>query len=305
MTATTTAPIEDRRNLGIGLLIFAQLFFATLDTSAKWLAVSDLPTFEIVFVRYAVPFVILLVVLLPTRGLSIFHTRNLKLEILRGLCLAGVTAALFFAMKFLPLTVTGALLFTMPLIVSALSVPLLGETVGWRRWIAIVVGFIGILVIVRPGTAAFHWASLVCLAGATSAAFYSILTRKLAGVDPVSTQTVYASLVSMVCVVPFAFDGWVWPSDLPTWIAFFLVGIAGLCAHQLMTIAHRYATPTVLAPFSYLELIYLAFASWLVFNQPPDLWFYAGAPIIILSGLYIFLREQKLQKQTSLVPAEN
>lgn len=287
-----TAPIEDRRTFGISLLIVAQLFFAALDTSAKWLSVAGIPVFEVVFVRYAVPVVILLVVLLPTRGLSLFRTGNLRLEILRGLCLAGVTAALFYAMKFLPLTVTGALLFTMPLIVCALSVPLLGETVGWRRWVAIIVGFAGILIIVRPGTEAFHPASLLCLLGALLAAFYSILTRKLAGVDPASTQTVYAAAVSVICVTPFAFDGWVWPTNPPTWIAFFLAGVAGLLAHQFMTVAHRFAPPSTLAPFSYLELLYLAVASWIIFAEPPDIWFYAGAPLIIGSGLYIWLRER-------------
>lgn len=290
---STIAPIEDRRTLGIGLLVFAQVFFAALDTSAKWLSVAGIPVFEVVFVRYLVPVVLLVAFLAPKRGLSLFRTRNLKLEVLRGLCLAGVTVALFFSMKFVPLTVTGAALFTMPLMVCALSVPLLGETVGWRRWSAIGVGFAGILIIIQPGTEAFHPASLVALAGALLAAFYSILTRKLAGVDPASTQTVYASIVSILCVVPFAFDGWVWPSDTPTWFAFGLIGVAGLAAHQLMTIAHRFAPPSTLAPFSYLELLYLAFASWIVFNEPPTVWFYAGAPLIIGSGLYIWMRERR------------
>lgn len=302
MTTTLTAPIEDRRTLGIGLIFVSQLFFSVLDTSAKWLAVSGLPTFEIVFVRYAVPLLVLMAVLLPTRGLGLFRTRNLKLQILRGLTLTGVTATMFFGMKFLPLTVTGSLLFTMPLIVTALSVPLLGESVGWRRWLAILAGFVGILIIVQPGTDAFHPASLVVLAGATSAALYSILTRKLAGVDPASTQTAYGSLVSIVCVAPFAFDGWVWPADTPTWIAFFLVGFAGLAAHQILTIAHRFATPSTLAPFAYFELIYLALASWIIFAQPPDIWLYIGSPIIIGSGLYIWMRERSALKEPT-VPA--
>jgi drug/metabolite transporter (DMT)-like permease len=305
MTATSPSLIEDRRTLGIGLLIFAQIFFAILDTSAKWLSVAGIPVFQVVFVRYAVPVVVLAVILLPSRGLSLFRTGNLKLELLRGLCLAGVTAALFYAMKFLPLTVTGSLLFTMPLMVTALSVPLLGETVGWRRWLAIGAGFIGILIIIRPGTEAFHPASLLCLIAALCAAFYSILTRKLAGIDPASTQTMYAAVVSVACVTPFAFDGWVWPVDPPTWIAFFLIGLAGLAAHQLMTVAHRFAPPSTLAPFSYLELIYLAIASWIVFNQPPDAWFYAGAPLIIASGLYIWLRERALHREPSLAPVED
>lgn len=303
--SSTPPLIQDRRNLGIGLLVFAQLFFAALDTSAKWLSVAGIPVFEVVFVRYAVPVVLLLAFLLPTRGLSLFRTGNLKLEVLRGLCLAGVTVALFYAMKFLPLTVTGALLFTMPLFVCALSIPLLGETVGWRRWAAICVGFAGTLIIVRPATEAFHPASLICLGGAVCAAFYSILTRKLAGIDPASTQTVYAAAISVACVAPFAFDGWTWPSDPPTWIAFFLAGVAGLAAHQLMTVAHRFASPTVLSPFSYIELIYLAFASWIVFNQPPDIWFYAGAPLIIASGLYIWLRERTTRREPSPAPVED
>jgi drug/metabolite transporter (DMT)-like permease len=306
MTATTAAPIEDRRSLGIGLVIFAQLFFAVLDTSAKWLAVAGLPTFQIVFVRYSVPVVILLILLLPTRGLSLFRTGNLKFELLRGLCLAGVTAAMFFGLKYLPLTVTGAILFTMPLIVGVLAGPLLGEAVGWRRWIAIVIGFLGILIVVRPGTEAFHPAAIVCLGGATCAAIYSILTRKLAGVDPASTQTIYASLVSMACAAPFAFSGWVWPQDLPTWIAFFIAGIARLCAHQLVTIAHRFASPSVLSPFAYVELIYLAIASWIVFSQPPDVWFYIGAPVIIGSGLFIWMRERTIRGEaTAPLPAED
>ena len=301
----SVAPQEDRRTLGIGLLAFAQVFFAVLDTSAKWLTVANIPVFEVVFVRYAVPVILLTAILLPSRGWNLFRTANLKLELLRGLCLAGVTVALFFSMKFLPLTVTGALLFTMPLMVCALSVPLLGETVGWRRWAAIAVGFMGILIIVRPGTEAFHPASLLCLVGALCAAFYSILTRKLAGVDPASTQTIYAAAISVACVAPFAFDGWVWPTDPPTWTALLLVGVAGLFAHQLLTVAHRFAPPSTLAPFSYLELIYLAIASWIVFAEPPDAWFYAGAPLIIASGLYIWLRERALHRETSLAAVED
>jgi drug/metabolite transporter (DMT)-like permease len=236
---------------------------------------------------------------------ALFRTGNWKLELARGLCLLGVTAGNFIAMKFLPLTVTGALIFTMPLMVCALSVPLLGEHVGWRRWLAIVVGFIGILIIVRPGTEAFHPASLLCLAGALCAALYSIITRKLAGVDSPATQQVYSGLIALVCVTPLAFNDWVWPSNGPTWFAFFAAGIFGMAAHQLNSIALRYAPPSVLAPFSYTELILLAFASWLIFNEPPDLWFYLGAPIIILSGLYIWLRERKVGQEAVLAAVED
>ncbi|HQZ12508.1 MAG TPA: DMT family transporter [Devosia sp.] len=304
MTATTPAAVEDRRNFGIGLLVFSTLFFATLDTCAKWLALAGLPAFQIVFVRYAVHLALIVALFLPVRGFKLFRTGDWKLEVVRGLCMAGITLANFYALQYLPLTVTGALLFTMPLMVCLLAAPMLGEKVGWRRATAAGVGFIGVLIIVRPGTEAFHPAAILCLFGAFSGALYAIFTRKLAGVDSAATQTTYAGLVAVIAITPFAFDGWVWPSDVPTWIAFVAIGIAGVLAQQLHAIAHRHASPTVLAPFSYLQLLGLAASSWFIFGQPPDVWFYVGAPIIILSGFYIFLREQKLRRQPSLAPVE-
>ena len=286
---STIAPVEERRNFGIGILLFSQLFFATLDTSAKYLAFIGLPLGEIVFVRYAIHVVLAIALFLPLQS-NLFVTRNWPLQLLRGLCLLGVTGANFLAMRFLPLTVTGALMFTMPLMVTALSGPFLGEKIGWRRWAAVGAGFIGILIIVRPGTEAFHPASLICLAGALSAAFYSIITRKLAGVDSAATQQVYSGLIALTCIAPFAFIA---------------IGVTGMIAHQLNTIAHRYAPPSALAPFSYTELLLLALASWLIFAEPPDIWFYVGAPIIIGSGVYIWFRERQLHRPVTVAPVED
>lgn len=302
--SSTIAPIEERRNLGIGILLVAQIFFATLDTSAKYLSVIGLPLTQIVFVRYGIHVALAIALFLPLQR-TLFVTNNWQLQLLRGLCLLGVTAANFLAMRFLPLTVTGALMFTMPLMVTALSGPLLGETIGWRRWAAVAAGFVGILIIVRPGTETFHPASLIALAGALSAAFYSIITRKLAGVDSAATQQVYSGLIALVCITPFAFNGWVWPSTGPGWFAFFAIGVAGMIAHQLNTIAHRFAPPSALAPFSYTDLLLLALASWLIFSEPPDAWFFLGAPIIIGSGIYIWFRERQLQRQTAVTPVED
>lgn len=294
--ASSSPPLEDRRSFGIGILLFAQLFFAALDSSAKWMAVSGIATPEIIFIRYGVHVALGIALFLPVTGLKLFHTNAWRLELLRGLCLLGTTFANFFAMQFLPLTVTGALLFTMPLMVTMLSVLMLGETVGTRRWIAVGVGFIGVLVIVRPGSEAFHPASILALLGALCAALYSIFTRKLAGIDAAVTQQIYAGVISLVCITPFAFHDWTWPSDAPTWAAFCLAGVFGFLAHQLNSIALRHASPSVLAPFTYSELLLLALASWLVFNEPPDIWFALGAPIIVASGVYIWLRERAAHK---------
>lgn len=294
--ARPVAAIEHNANRAILILVLAQSVLIFLDVSAKWLSITGMPTGEIMFARYGLHVALLLVFVLPMRGWSLFASGNWKLEVARGLCLLGSTAGNFLSMRYLPLTVTGALLFTSPLMVCALSGPLLGEHVGWRRWVAIGVGFIGILIIIRPGTEAFHPAALLSLMAAFFAALFSIVTRKLAGVDGTMTQQIYAGGIALLMVTPFAFSGWVWPSEPMSWVAFFTLGTAGVLGHMLISVAHRYATPATLAPFNYLQLLYLALASWVVFNQPPDNWFFLGATIIIASGLYIWLRERSLHK---------
>ena len=303
---TAIAPKEDRRSVGIAILLFSQIFFTTLDTSAKYLSEFGLPTSEIVFVRYGVHVAMVMAVFLPQIGLGLFRTRNWKLELARGLCLLGITLGNFLSMKFLPLAVTGALMFTMPIMVVALSVPLLKEKVGLKQWVAVGVGFIGILIIIRPGTDAFHPASLLCIGGAFAAALYTIITRKLAGVDSAATQQVYSGLIALVAVTPFAFNGWVWPSTGPSWFAFLVIGVVGMLAHQMNSIALRFAPPSVLAPFSYTELLLLALASWLIFRQPPDRLFYVGAPLIVGSGLFIWLGErQSAPRVAAVTPVED
>ena len=295
------APVEERHNTGIGILLLSQLVLIFLETSAKWMSTQGIPTGEIVFIRYAVHVGLILAIVWPLRGKSLFRTASWKLEVMRGVCLLLTTAGNFLAMRYLPLTVTGALIFTSPLMVCALSGPMLGETIGWRRWLAITVGFIGILIIVRPGTEAFQPASLLGLGAAFFVALFSILTRKLAGVDSAMTQQFYAGAIALVMVTPFAFTGWVWPSNGITWLAFFGAGTVGMLGHILLSVAHRFAPPSTLAPFNYLTLLYLAIVSWLIFNEPPEPWFYPGAGIIIASGLYIWLRERTLNKARTSV----
>jgi drug/metabolite transporter (DMT)-like permease len=298
---SAVSPIESRANLGILLVLASQLVLLLLDISAKWLSIEGMPTSEIVFVRYGMHVALLLLLFLPVTGLRLFVSNNWKLELLRGVCLLGTTGLNFLAMRYLPLTVTSALMFTSPLMVCALSGPLLGDSVGWRRWLAICVGFAGILIIVRPGSEAFQPAALLSLGCAVFLALFSILTRKLAGVDTAQTQQFYAGATPIVLLLPVAFNDWVWPSMPISWIFFIIMGAAGLAGHFLNSVAHRFATPATLAPFSYLSLIYLALASWLIFNQPPDEWFILGVVIIVLSGLYIWRRERKLAKAGTAV----
>lgn len=294
--ARLIAPIEERRLLGIGFVLIGYLCFTVIDSCAKWLSGHGMPTTEVVFIRYAGQLLLVSALFLPSRGTGLVRTRSWKLEVARGLCLLASTVFNFFAITFLPLTVTASIAFTMPLMLCALSIPLLGETVGWRRWLAILVGFAGVLIIVQPGSAAFHPAVILSLVGALFTALYMLLTRKLAGVDSTTTQQFYAALVATLCIAPFAFGDWIWPADTAGWFAFTMIGVAALIGHQFLTTAHRFAPASALAPFGYFQIIFMTASSWLIFNQPPDFWVFIGAPIVIGSGLYIWLRERRLHK---------
>lgn len=299
--ATRIAPVEERRTYGIGIILLSQFFFVMIDPSAKWLEGAGLPLGEILWVRYLVHFVLAVAIFVPSQGWRMFTTRAPWLEFSRGGALYASSITNFLAVKFLPVTMTSSILNTTPLLVCILSIPLLGEQVGWRRWTAILVGFTGVLIIIRPGTAEFSPAVFLSLAGALLGAFYNILMRKLAGVDSAATQQVYACLLALACTTPFAFQGWVWPHDAVTWFVFGLIGVGGLLGHQLVAVAARFAPASVLAPFSYLQIIYASIVSWLVFGQPPTFWIFVGAGIIIASGLYLVLRERQLGKPVQVV----
>jgi drug/metabolite transporter (DMT)-like permease len=294
--SSTPLPRTERPLLGIGFVLIAFVLFTVLDASAKWLGQAGLPTQEVVLVRYGVHFMLMLVIFLPRERIALVRTRSPILEVVRALCLLGSTVCNFLAIQYLPLTTTASIMFTMPLIICLISIPLLGEHVGWRRWTAIIIGLIGVLVIIRPGTSAFHPAAILSLLAATCGAGYSLLTRKLAGIDSSWTQNFYAAGVATLCIAPFAFQMWVWPLDWRSWLAFGIIGVAGFVGHLFVTEAHRFAPASTLAPFAYTQIVWMTIASWLLFNQPPDSAIYIGAPIVILSGLYIWLRERALHK---------
>jgi drug/metabolite transporter (DMT)-like permease len=299
--STLAAPSEERRLFGIGIVMAAYLLLTGIDSSAKWLALGGVSAVQIVFIRYAGHLLLVMAINVPQSGFALLRTANLRIQVLRAAMLLGSTICNFIALRYLPLTVTGSIAFTMPLIICALSVPLLGETVGWRRWTAIAIGFVGVLIIVRPGTEAFHPAALLSFLSAGFAALYFLLTRRMAGSDSAATQQFYASLLATIVVLPFAIPAWSWPTEPSIWVASFTVALFGFAGHQLLTVASSFAPASVLAPFSYFQIIFLAVLSWVLFNQPPDIWLYLGAPIVIGSGLYIWLRERSLHKAANSV----
>lgn len=291
------APVEERRLFAIGLALSSYALFTVTDSAAKWLALAGIPPAESVFLRYGVHLALIAGLFLPRYGRAVFASKSLSTQLLRALALLGATLFNFIAVRYVPLTITGALAFSMPLLVCALSAPLLGERIDGRRWISILVGFSGVLVIVRPWSADFHWAVLLSWLAVLCTSFYFILTRKLAGRDSPVTMQFYVGLVGTVVMAPFALSHWVWPSEPATWIAFFAVGLAGLLGHQISILAHRLAPASTLAPFAYVQIFYMTLSSWLIFAEPPDVWLFVGAPAVVASGLYIWIRERQLAKR--------
>ncbi|HSH69024.1 MAG TPA: DMT family transporter [Deferrisomatales bacterium] len=288
----TTGARSDRPLLGVSLMVFAMATFSCLDTTAKYLTAS-LPVVEIVWARY-VFHTALLVAALPFLGGRLrLRTRRLRLQVGRSLFLLAATAFFFSSLKYLQLVEASSIAFVSPLVVTVLSVPLLGEHVGPRRWAGVGAGFLGVLVITRPGTGVMHWAAVLPLGMAVCYACYQVATRGLSDTEHTITTLFYTAVVGAAvisCIVPFF-----WVSPTPgDWLRMGLLGVFGGTGHLLLIQAFRYAEASVLSPFNYVTIITNTLAGYLVFQQLPDAWTFVGAGLVIASGLYVFHRERRL-----------
>ena len=194
--------------------------------------------------------------------------------------------------SFLTLVFVGFLAVALPLLVAILAGPLLGEWIGWRRAVAIAVGFAGVLLAVRPGFSGFHPAFLFAFGSTMAYAFFSLITRYLAAFDKSEVTLFYSLLAGAFLVAPFALHDWIWPADWKSWALLWSTGLSGALGHYLFILAHRYAPASRVVPFVYVALITHSAGGFLVFGQVPDGWTVAGALIVICSGLYLFHRER-------------
>lgn len=284
------------RAKAIGLMLLALVLFSGLDAAAKYLAtVTRLPVAEIVWVRFVVQFVLILV-LAPLLGLisleGLFITAKLKHQLFRSVLMVATTAFNFLALQHLRLDQTITIVFLAPLVVALLAGPVLGEWVGWRRLIAILIGFSGILIVVRPGFDSVHPAVLYSLAAMLAYAIFMLATRYLSAYDPPLVTLFYSMFVGTLFGAPLALAGWVWPPDALSWILMGSLGILGGGGHWLFIHAYRLAPASSIAPFLYTQLLTMIALGWLVFGDVPDLWTLAGSLVIVGSGVYLFHRER-------------
>jgi drug/metabolite transporter (DMT)-like permease len=280
------------RLTGIGLVSCAYLLFSLLDGSAKWL-VGSMPVIMVVWLRFAGHAVFASVLLLPVRGPALLRTTHWRWHMLRALMFMAMTGINFWALQHLQLTVTASIFFSVPLIIALASASVLGEKLDAARWSAIIAGFAGVLVIVQPFGAEFHPAMLASVVNALLYAAFLMMTRRLAAYDSPETIQYLPAVGAAIGLAPFALAAWESPSGWLEWTVACLLGVLGGVGHYLLAVAHRYAPSSVIAPFLYQQVIYMALFGYLVFGDLPGAGVWLGAPIVIASGLYLFARERR------------
>jgi drug/metabolite transporter (DMT)-like permease len=287
-----------QRFIGLALICGTALCFACLDSTAKYLN-HFVDTIMVVWARYTGAFILALVISNPVSRPGLMVSSRPWLQIGRSLLLLGSTVTNFLALIWLQLDQTTSIMFSTPFLVAVLSGPMLGEWVGWRRWIAILVGFAGVLLVTRPGAGGIHPAALLCVLGVLCYGFYMIATRLLARTDSSETTLFYSNMVGVVVmslVVPFV---WTTPHDPLIIGLMVLSGALGSIGHYLLIIAHRLAPPSVLAPFLYSQLVWVILLGYWVFGDLPNAWTLAGAAVVVASGLYLLHREHKVGRRTT------
>ena len=277
----------------IWLMCWAVVLFSLLDATAKYLVGPlKMPLMQVVWVRFFSHFLLSLVVFGPLILPRLVRSARPGQQVLRSLCLLGATAFNFAALIYLQLDQTVTIFFLTPLLVAGLAGPLLGEWVGWRRLMAILAGFLGVILVMRPGFGGIHWAVLFSFAATLSYALYNISTRYMSAHDPAEVTQVFSPVAGMVAIFPFALAVWQWPADLLTWVMLVSLGVTGGFGHWLLILAHRHAPAPVLAPFVYVGLIFMVILGYVMFGDIPTLWTLAGGAIVIGSGLYLLYRER-------------
>lgn len=295
MIAASTHAGNARANRQAIATICIGIFSLVLsDVLAKWLTAHYAPL-QLVFVRNLIALPMIVTAVYVAGGGQALRTRRLWVHALRGVFWICAAFTFFSGLKILPLAEATCLVFAAPLFITALSVPFLGEQVGWRRWAAVIAGFIGVLIVVRPGGAAFQPASLFVVATAIFYALFMISARWIVREENMWTMMFYLVLFGILYSAPSIMLQWetVQVSHLPSFFGMAVFGTVGI---TLISHAFRLAPAAIVAPFDYTALVWASLFGWLVWGELPDSWTYAGAAVIVASGIYIVIRETRVQR---------
>lgn len=276
------------------LLVIAGIFCLCISDVFAKVLMAHYTAIEVVFLRNIVAMPLVALLLMTTGRRAAFRSQQFGLHALRGLFSIGAAFCFFSSLNHLPLAEATSLAFAAPIFVTALSVPLLGEHVGWRRWMAVLVGFAGILIIVRPGAAAFQPASLYPVAAAVFYALFMISARKIRASESMWTVTFYVTLFPLIYGASLSTG--VWEAFAPAHIAPILgIALVGTVGITMISLGFRLAPAAIVAPFDYTALVWASLFGWLFWSELPDAWTYAGSAVIIASGIAIILRENKVR----------
>ena len=290
MSITSTAP-RDNIAAGIGWMLLTTFWFIALDTLGKYL-LQSYPPGQVLWARFFFHLLFAAAIMGPAL-LPGLRSGRPALQLARSVLLLLTTSLFFLGLRTVPLATATAIMFVTPLVVTMLSIPLLGEKVGVRRFVGVVVGFAGALVIVRPGLEAMSLGMLLVLGGSFSNALYQIVTRQVRHYDGTTTTFFYTALAGTVVFSTLAPMDWR-PPDAFDWLLFVGLGLLGGVSQLCLIRAFRLAPAAVVSPFSYTGLIWATLFGFVMFLELPDVWTLAGAALIVGSGLYVFHRERTL-----------
>ena len=267
-------------------MLLAGAMFPFMNAFAKMLG-GRYSTLEVSWARFFGHVIFTMILFMPTAGVRMFITYQPKIQLARSMIQCLSNCLCVAAIVFQPLANAAAIGMMGPLIVAVLAWPILGERTTRGHLAAILVGFIGVLIVIRPGTSVFHPSALLLLGSSTCFALYQILTRLGANIDPPATTTFYSSAfgaVAMLVVLPFVGK---WPVSFGDFVLFCMLGVLGGAGHYCVVRALSFAPVNVIAPFQYFQLLGSVVVGFLLFGQLPDAPTFAGAAVIIASGLYL------------------
>ncbi|MBL4626104.1 MAG: DMT family transporter [Pelagibacteraceae bacterium] len=270
--------------------LLAWVILPVMDGFAKYLS-ADLPVLQIVWARYFFTVVITLSFIIIFFRKQLVWTSKPKLQLFRGLILLCANMLFFYAISIISLTKALTLAFVAPLIVTALSPFILGEIVGYRRWLAVIIGFIGSLIVIRPGLIEFNLATLAALGTGFFYGIYFIITRKLHTADSPLLTLLITGVVGAIILSAYMPFSWIEPNP-NQWLFMFCIGLCASVGHFFLILSLKYADASKLAPFSYFEIVTNVIIGYYFFSDFPDIWTWVGLLIIINSGIYISIRER-------------
>ncbi len=274
---------------GILAIVLAVFFFSAADTLAKWLGHQGYPPVQIVFCRYLFG-LIPAAILVKKFGIDALHTQHPYQHALRAFLIFSALFFYFWGLKLMPIAEAIAVAFTAPLFITVLSVPLLREHVGIRRWCAVGIGFIGALIVLQPGTEAFKPEALLIVTSAFLFSLAMILTRRMSRTETNVSMFTYTTTGAGLISAMFVGAAWE-PLQTEHIVHFVILGFTGGTAAYLIIIAFRNASAAVIAPYEYTALIWTSLSGWIIWNEKPGLAVWIGASVIIASSLYITRRE--------------